>query len=81
MGVSEVARPTLCPEKWLPTVTTGIELTATGWSAWAPRSRAPRVTHAPRARPRSSGYFAILEAADDEEGENDDDEILSLIHT
>ena len=79
MGVSEVARPTLCPEKWLPTVTTGSELTAKGWerhgsrltpsSVWAPRPRAPR------ARPRTSGYFAILEDEDDESDENDDGEI------
>jgi hypothetical protein len=76
MGVSEVARP------WMPTVSTGIELTAKGWekygphltpsSVWAPRARAPR------ARPRASGYqgyFAILEDADDEEEDDIDNEI------
>ena len=77
--VSEVAR------SWMPTVTTGIELTMKGWekygplltpsSSWTPRSRAPR------ARPRASGYqgyFSILEDADDEDYENIEDEIYVI---
>ena len=81
MGVSEVARPE-GQMKWMPTVTTGIELTAKGWEKYGPHLTPSSIwasrPHAPRVRPRASGYhgyFSILEDADDEEEEDNDSEI------
>eukprot|EP00972_Heterocapsa_arctica_P052338 7698690-Heterocapsa_arctica.AAC.1 len=35
--MSGPSRTIKCPEKWLPKVTTGIELTAKGWEKYGPK--------------------------------------------
>eukprot|EP00972_Heterocapsa_arctica_P080677 11889582-Heterocapsa_arctica.AAC.1 len=65
----------MCPEKWLPKVTTGIELTAKGWEKYGPKLT-PSSQWASRHHAPYGGYFSVLEDEDEDEQENSDGEIF-----
>jgi hypothetical protein len=74
-GTGHPSRTIKCPEKWLPKVTTGIELTARGWEMHGPKLT-PSSKWAPRLQSPYSGYFSVLEDEEEDEQESSDGEIF-----